>query len=75
MPPFEAVKTMAMSLPEAHERTSYNTPVFYVGKKLFARLREDGCSLVVNAADLIALPFRRWTQASSQFPNITESTR
>jgi hypothetical protein len=52
MPNFESVKTIAMSLPEAYERTSYNTPAFYVGKKLFARLREDGCSLVVNAADL-----------------------
>jgi hypothetical protein len=52
MPNFEVVKTIAMSLPEAYERTSYNTPAFYVGKKLFARLREDGCSLVVNAADL-----------------------
>jgi hypothetical protein len=52
MPNFESVNTIAMSLPEAYERTSYNTPAFYVGKKLFARLREDGCSLVVNAADL-----------------------
>jgi hypothetical protein len=52
MPNFETVKTIAMSLPAAYERTSYNTPAFYVGKKLFARLREDGCSLVVNAADL-----------------------
>lgn len=52
MPNFEAVKTIAISLPEACKRTSYNTPAFYVGKKLFARMREDGCSLVVNAADL-----------------------
>jgi hypothetical protein len=52
MPNFENVKTTALALPEAYERTSYNTPAFYVGKKLFARLREDGCSLVVNAADL-----------------------
>ena len=52
MPNFESVKTIAMLLPEAYERTSNNTPAFYVGKKLFARLREDGCSLVVNAADL-----------------------
>jgi hypothetical protein len=52
MPDFATVKTIAMSLPEAYERTSYNTPAFYVGKKMFARLREDGISLVVNAADL-----------------------
>jgi hypothetical protein len=52
MPNFESVKNMALSLPEAYERTWYNTPAFYVGKELFARLREDGISLVVNAADL-----------------------
>jgi hypothetical protein len=52
MPNFETVKTIAMSLPGAYERTSYNMPAFYVGKKLFARLREDGFSLVVNASDL-----------------------
>jgi hypothetical protein len=52
MPDFETVRTVAMSLPGAYERTSYTMPAFYVGKKLFARLREDGCSLVVNAADL-----------------------
>jgi uncharacterized damage-inducible protein DinB len=51
VPNFESVRTIAMSLPEAYERSSYNTPAFYVGKKLFARLREDGCSLVVNAAE------------------------
>jgi hypothetical protein len=52
MPNFEAVKTIAMSLPAAYGRSSYNMPAFYVGKKQFARLREDGCSLVVNVADL-----------------------
>ena len=59
MPNFDTVKTIAMSLPQAYERTSYNTPAFYVGKKLFARLREDGCSLVVNAADLDRLALSR----------------
>lgn len=39
---------MALALPEASERLCYGTPAFYVRRKLFARMLEDGESLVVK---------------------------
>jgi hypothetical protein len=45
---FEDVRRMALSLENAAEGTSYGTPAFKTGGKLFARLREDEESLVVG---------------------------
>ncbi len=45
---FETVRQLALALPEVEEGTSYGTPAFKVKKKLIARLREDGDSLVVK---------------------------
>lgn len=45
---FEAVREIASALPGAVEGTSYGTPAFHVGKKLFVRLHQDGESLVVK---------------------------
>jgi hypothetical protein len=45
---FDDVRKMALALDHAEEGTSYGTPAFKVGGKLFARLREDGDSLVVK---------------------------
>jgi hypothetical protein len=45
------VRRIALSLPECHERPSYGTPGFRVADRLFARLRDDGESLVVWVAD------------------------
>ena len=45
---FETVRQLAMALPEVAEGTSYGTPAFKVRKKLIARLKEDGESLVVR---------------------------
>jgi len=45
---FEDVRKMALSLKNAEEGTSYGTPAFKTGGKLFARLKEDGESLVVG---------------------------
>ncbi|AKT43988.1 MmcQ/YjbR family DNA-binding protein [Chondromyces crocatus] len=42
-----AVRTIALAFPGAEEGVSYGTPAFRNRKKLFARLREDGESLVV----------------------------
>jgi hypothetical protein len=39
---------MALALPEAEEGMSYGTPAFKVRGKLFARLKEDGETLVVK---------------------------
>lgn len=45
---FETVRGLALALPGAEEGTSYGTPAFRVGGKLFARLHQDGESLVVR---------------------------
>jgi hypothetical protein len=45
---FAVVRDLALTLPGAEEGTSYGTPAFKVRGKLFARLREDGESLVVR---------------------------
>jgi len=47
MADFEAVKALAADLPEVEEGTSYGTPALKVRDKMFARLREDGETLVV----------------------------
>jgi hypothetical protein len=39
---------MALALPEVEEGRSYGTPAFRVRKKLFARLHQDGESLVIR---------------------------
>ena len=41
------VSLLALKLPGAVASTSYGTPAFKVNKKLFARLKEDGKTLVV----------------------------
>ncbi len=47
MASWETVRELATELPEAVEGTSYGTPALKVRRKLFARLREDGETLVV----------------------------
>lgn len=42
------VRKAALSLPETEERPCYGTPGFRVRKKLMARLREDGETLVLT---------------------------
>jgi len=45
---FETVRQIAQTLPGAEESTSYRTPAFKVKGKLFARLHQDGESLVIG---------------------------
>ena len=45
---FDTVRQIAQTLPGAEESTSYGTPAFKVKGKLFARLHQDGESLVVG---------------------------
>ncbi len=45
------VRRIALSLPATTERPSYGMPGFRVKDRLFARVREDGASLVVWCAD------------------------
>jgi hypothetical protein len=46
---FQTVREIALALPGVEEGTSYGTPAFRVRGKFFARLREDGETLVVKA--------------------------
>lgn len=43
-----SVRRLALALPGVEEGTSYGTPAFRVRKKLFARLWEDGETLVLK---------------------------
>jgi hypothetical protein len=45
---WEIVRQLALALPEVEEGTSYGTPAFRVGGKLFARLHDNGHSVVVR---------------------------
>ncbi|MGO9464245.1 MAG: MmcQ/YjbR family DNA-binding protein [Isosphaeraceae bacterium] len=45
---YETVREIARAFPGAVEGTSYGTPAFHVGKKLFVRKHQDGESLVVK---------------------------
>ena len=47
MATLRTVRELALALPEVEEGTSYGTPAFFVRKKFFARMREDGETLVV----------------------------
>jgi len=47
---FDAVRKIALSLDNVEEGTSYGTPAFKVNGALFARLREDGETLVVKTS-------------------------
>jgi hypothetical protein len=46
------VRRIALALPETTERPSYGTPAFRVKDRPFARLHQDGRSLVVWCAHL-----------------------
>jgi hypothetical protein len=45
---WETVRQLALVLPGAEESTSYGTLACKVGGKLFARLHQDGVSLVIK---------------------------
>jgi hypothetical protein len=47
-PSFEDVRRIALSLPGVEEGLSYGTPGFRVAGRLFARIKEDGVTLVVR---------------------------
>ena len=44
------LRELALALPGVEEGTSYGTPAFRVRKKLLARVREDGETLVVSSS-------------------------
>jgi hypothetical protein len=44
----EFIRTAIAQLPGVSEKPCYSTPGFYAGKKLFARMKEDGETLVIQ---------------------------
>src|ERR1700743_71203 len=44
---FDDLRKLALAWPEVKDGTSYGTPALKVRKKLLARLKEDGDSLVI----------------------------
>ncbi|MBV9045901.1 MAG: MmcQ/YjbR family DNA-binding protein [Alphaproteobacteria bacterium] len=46
-------KKVALSFPEAHEKTSYGNPAIFIAKKFFTRLRpeDDGIVWIVDSID------------------------
>ena len=49
--PLTTIRKIALSFPGVEEGTSYGTPAFKLGKKLLARLHQDGASLVLKVGD------------------------
>jgi hypothetical protein len=47
----EFLRKTLLPMPAVTEKLSYGTPGFFVGKKLFARLKEDGTTLVIQSFD------------------------
>lgn len=48
----DQVRTAALGLPHTTEKPSYGTPGFRVKDRLFARVLEDGTSLVLFCSDV-----------------------
>jgi hypothetical protein len=48
---FDTARKLALALPDVEEYVCYGTPAFRLRKKLLARLREDGDTLVVKCED------------------------
>lgn len=50
-PLYEKLAAAALLLPAAYEQECHGTPAFYVAKKLFVRLREDGETIALYNND------------------------
>lgn len=48
---YETVRKLALAYPGVEEETSYGTPALRVAGKFFARLREDGETLVIRISE------------------------
>jgi len=47
----EFLRKTLLPLPGVTEKPAYGTPAFYAGKKLFARIKEDGETLVITSGE------------------------
>jgi hypothetical protein len=50
-PYLEFIRKAVENLPGVTEKLCFETPAFYVGGKLFARLKEDGETLAIHTVD------------------------
>jgi hypothetical protein len=48
----EDLRSIALSLPEATEKSMHGTPAFYVRRKFFTKLSHDGRTAVVHVESL-----------------------
>lgn len=63
----EFIRKAVQHLPGVVEKPSYNTPGFFAGKKLFARMKEDGETLVVQSYER-----EKWMDADPETFFITD---
>jgi hypothetical protein len=66
----EWLRPLLLSLPGVTEGKSYGTPGFFVNKRLFVRIREDGENLVVYTDER-----DKWMEANPAVYHITEHYR
>jgi hypothetical protein len=55
----DTVRKHLLGLPGITEKLCFGTPAFYVNGKLFARMKEDGKTLVIHATER-----EKWMQAA-----------
>lgn len=63
----EFIRNAVRHLPGVVERPSYSTPGFFAGKKLFARMKEDGETLVIQTYER-----EKWMEANPDTFFITD---
>lgn len=63
----DRVRAIVLALPGTSEGICYGTPGFYVGKKLMARLKEDGVTLAVQTEER-----DKWMKAKPDIYYITD---
>jgi hypothetical protein len=65
---FSLVRKLALALPGVEERVCHDTPAFYVRKKIFGRLQEDGETLS------LAYPKARRDELIERHPDVFSVT-
>ncbi|RYU90738.1 hypothetical protein EWM62_08825 [Mucilaginibacter terrigena] len=63
----EFLREILLPLPDVTEKICFGTPAFYVNKKIFARIKEDGQNLVIST-----LERDKWMQANPNVYHITD---
>lgn len=60
------IRSVVANLPEVEERLLFDTPAFYTGKNIFARLKEDEENLVIYTEER-----EKWMKQNPQVFTIT----